>query len=104
MNSFTEKLENIVYGDIGLCGCGDPEGVVSMIGDYLKLKKSQIYIDHDAIAEFVDKWDAHLMLFMMYILDEKEFTEHGSSVYGAWITEKGEQLLKAIEESKEEMQ
>lgn len=96
MSSFTEELEGILYEDIGLCGCGDPEGVVSMIGDYLKLKKSQTYIDHDAIAEFVDKWDAHLMLFMMYILDRKEFTEHGSSVYGAWITDKGERLLELI--------
>lgn len=34
---------------------------------------------------------------MMYILDDKDFTTHGSSIDGCWLTKKGQRLLTVLE-------
>lgn len=38
-----------------------------------------------------------LLQFMAYILDDRGFTEHGSSIGGCWLTEKGEMFLTVLD-------
>ena len=34
---------------------------------------------------------------MMYVLDHNGFTEHGNSIGGCWITDKGRRLLTVLD-------
>ena len=34
---------------------------------------------------------------MMYVLDYKGFTEHGGSIGGCWLTDKGRRLLTVLD-------
>ena len=46
-------------------------------------------------------YDNELLLCFAYAMDAAEFTEHGSSIGGAWITEEGEMFLWLLEQNKE---
>ena len=35
-------------------------------------------------------------LFIRYVFDKEELTEHGGSVYGSWLTEDGIKLIDRI--------
>lgn len=37
-----------------------------------------------------------LLYFMAYIMDDREFTEHGTSINGAWNTDKGNEFLEML--------
>jgi hypothetical protein len=37
--------------------------------------------------------------FMHYWLDKEDLTEHGGSVGGAWLSEKGEEILRYLREA-----
>ena len=60
---------------------------------HLKLDKAKEVCGNDSITDFILHW-----------LDSCELTNHGSSVYGSWLTEKGKALrdyLKEVVEEKE---
>ena len=89
----TRKLKFI--DELGICGCGNPELVYAAIYNMLK--------DRQARGDFLVKIDENIhpyALYMAYMLDHQGFTEHGSSVYGAWLTSKGVELLEALEQFK----
>ena len=91
-----ERFEDIVFNDIGICGCGNPDDVLNMLQKYLEAKRE--WMPFEKQKEFAAKYAEELMLFMMYIMDDKGYTEHGSSVYGCWLTDKGKAFLKMLEE------
>lgn len=93
-----KEFEDTVFDDIGICGCGDPDSVLDMLEEYLE-KKSDYMSFKDQIA-FAEKYHEELMLFMMYIMDNKGFTDHGSSVYGSWLTDKGKHFLELLKKEK----
>lgn len=75
---------------LNICGCGNPEIAYESIRQMLLRAK-----DQNVITD-LDNPDGY-MLFMAYTLDSMGFLEHGSSIYGAWITEKGKELLKCLD-------
>jgi hypothetical protein len=75
-----------------LCWCGSPE-------DFLRLVLAQLErFDADgAKADDVDRVLAEpLNLTFAMMLDSWELTEHGSSLYGAWLTRAGLRLRAAL--------
>lgn len=93
-----EMFEDIVFADIGLCGCGDPDAVLDMIQAYLEIKASDNFGMLGKVQDFTEKYKEELLLFMMYTLDKKGFTEHGTSINTAWITYKGKKFLELLQE------
>lgn len=102
---YETPVELVLEGMLGFCGCGDPDGVIEY------LTKSLLHISN--LKQLV--WEKKLSFeewnnggnelhpvtgsdyFMWYVLDSKEFTEHGGSVPG-WLTSKGEELLELLNE------
>ena len=97
-----------MYEDLGLCDCGRPEYTYEAIRKFLHIRqdwrenkleytevlnryKRDLHVDDNDNNQF------GLLQFMMYILDEHEFVEHGSGITGCWLTEKGERLLVTLD-------
>ena len=102
-------VDYYMFDVLHLCGCGNPEDTYEAIRRYLhvrKLRHENKDITWDGIKEQykaqlcidVDNDTEHGVLqFMMYVLDYYDFTEHGSSVGGCWLTEKGKMLLTVLD-------
>ena len=71
---------------LGLCCCGEPERVVRMMADYLNHRNP----DYPTIVN-TDGSDAQMLL--AYLADKCGLTEHGGTVYGAWLTDEGKRWL-----------
>lgn len=89
-----QEFEDFIFSDIGMCGCASPDDVLDMLEAFLERK--QDYMSYDDQVAFAKEHSEELMLFMQYILDNKGFTEHGTSVYGAWLTDKGKRFLELL--------
>lgn len=78
--------------DLHICGCGNPELTYKSIHEML--------VRVDRFQEPIPKEELDnpngCMLFMAYILDHMGYLEHGTSIYSAWLTSKGEELLKCL--------
>lgn len=103
-------LNEFLYEDLGTCGCGTPDDTIKV----LQIVLTSHSVDHNRI----DWWEAKskmlndicgidrnknsnyngLIQFVQYILDDHKFMEHGSSIGGAWLTEKGKIFLEIINE------
>ena len=97
-----ELFSFFAYELIGICGCGMPEKAMIQVRNYLRCVSDHFDWDKRE-AEFqkyfgcTSVYDNPLLLFMAYILDEKELTEHGSGIGGAWISELGKMCLTVLE-------
>lgn len=69
-----------------LCRCGNPADLLRLVRDGLDVLAGEGY--HGVWV------DANLAL--AYMLDAWELTEHGSSVYGSWLTDDGRALRDAL--------
>ena len=97
---------------LGFCGCGSPETVGNLMLRYLdavvwqsaewerinKAKRGWEEQQKDfARARLIfaekHKLSDNEFLLVAYIADDKKLTEHGGSVYGAWLTERGKKWL-----------
>lgn len=102
-------------GGLGFCACGNPEALVDVIRDYLRLLRdkwdSKWFADGDIKAfvegmgdrahwsrfeawflqrrEHYDLDNDDLFMLVAYIADRLGFTEHGLSIFGAWLTDEG---------------
>ena len=85
-----EPIEDEVMRELGLCGCGDPWTFVRQLAEYLKNVRDRVPMYE---GENLEKFIAY-----MYLCDDRGLTEHGSSVLGAWLTDKGKELLKRLEQ------
>ena len=86
------KANDLIH-ELGICGCGCPEEAYEAVHEMLKSFKNY---DHNTI-----NLDEPHRLFMAYTLDQLEFLDHGSSIYSAWLTDKGHELLAALDIFKE---
>ena len=83
----TTKMYDLIH-ELGICGCGCPEETYKAVHEMLKRAKTR--------SNLIDPDEAHV-LFMAYTLDNLEFLEHGSSIYASWLTDKGNELLAALD-------
>ena len=97
---FDSPLPDWVFDDdgLGLCGCGDPEAVIFWLRDLMRVFKSHKYDDwrYEQLGRLLG--DGPASLFVLYELDARGWTDHGSNVIGSWLSERGEQWLRRIEE------
>lgn len=89
-------LESFLIEVFDFCGCGsllDGTGVFlkqvlnAFNDDYLSLEKIEDVCKTDEIVDFT-----------LHFLDANELTDHGLSVYGSWLTEKGIALRECLNE------
>lgn len=109
-----ESIKWFYYELLGWCGCGDPKEAFGAVRDYLSLvnyrdehktEENQNYTrkDYDDACAYCKEkfgsdsvYDNPLLLCLAYTMDDKELTEHGSSIGGAWLTGIGEMLLALL--------
>ena len=99
-----EECENFFYYEkLNWCGCGDPNMAKEVIKDYLEVVKAKF----DSNADFKEKfgvkfvYDDKLLLCLAYTLDAAGFTDHGSSIRGAWLTDEGKMFLWLLEQNRD---
>lgn len=88
---------DIIGQKLGFCGCGLPEDAIDYCYQGLKRVESLALSKSDFPNPFASEGEEY---FFFYWLDKKGFTEHGGSVPG-WLTEKGKDMILAIEEARE---
>lgn len=101
-----EEFRNL----LGICGCGNPELVLEGIYNLLIPIRDRSESTNNGLSEEeTNKADEKyeeligigndrkvnwLYLAILYLLDDKGFTDHGTGIYGCWITKLGEYYLK----------
>ena len=82
---FYEELWSLIHnGLFDFCCCGDAE--------YELLKFREVLLSLEERKRLSDEYQIYL-----YILDKEKFTEHGCSVFGSWLTDRGKALLVLLE-------
>lgn len=94
---YDTEAEAMYYGQIGLCGCGKPEEVHRFLLECLAATCDdyETILDHKKVVELVKAKPEIVAEFVLHFLDDRNLTEHGGSVYGSWLTERGKQVLEA---------
>ena len=84
-----------VWNTLGLCGCYDDElhtHVFFILGKLWHARKTDDYFYYDHKSEH------HLLHeLILHILADKNLTEHGGSVRGSWLSQKGADLCELLE-------
>lgn len=102
-------LNFYMHEKIMLCECGSPEDTYEVIRRYLHIRKAHFRdnLSYDLVKEsynvnlhmdYSDSIQYGMLLFLMYVLDDYGFTEHGGGIGGCWLTEDGERLLTVLDE------
>lgn len=81
-------------GVLGGCGCGS--------SDYLAERAIRLLKNFSLRG---DDWDKRFSIYdrigdeiLAHWFNDKELTEHGTSIYGSWLTKKGERVLGVLNE------
>ena len=88
---------------LGLCGCGRPEDNAAFIRDGLLLLKNRS--DDPAIwksqiqelADFFGRDCGQMGEVVLNLWDSRGWLEHGSTIWGSWLTEDGERAILVAE-------
>jgi len=85
-----------MYYSLGLCGCGCPEEVHALMIDCLRQFAGDVWPKPgiDAIAKIVQEKPTVVAEFIAHFLAKCDLTEHGGSVYGCWLSERGKQFIE----------
>lgn len=81
-----------LWDELGGCGCGSSDELAEDVWLVLKefatdFDKRELDIYENKVYELIAHW-----------LNDGEFAEHGISVGGSWLTEKGKQFYQSIKE------
>jgi hypothetical protein len=105
--SHCKTLAGAIWFDkLKLCGCGDPDLVREFIVSLLTSGKpwqegGDVKPTNTAETEALILANPEAAaLLIMYMLDAHELTEHGGSVGGSWLTERGKQVAKVFSAEK----
>lgn len=91
-NCYYTCLKDALWcGIFGFCTCGNPDYEIERIIHVLEILKNRT---DEAYAELCEESNGYQIY--LYLLDERGFTEHGFSIYGSWLTPKGEALYVAL--------
>ena len=72
------------------CKCGNPEDATGL---------AMLYLETMGTSE---KLPGEVLLLLAYICDFLEWTDHGGSVYGSWLTDTGREALRKYQEETRE--
>jgi hypothetical protein len=107
---YANEVQRFYYEDLKWCGCGNPEEALGFMRDVMQVMHDRSEESHkepwtsdyerSAWKRGTDKLDAMLPgtlgLTYYYMLDAHDLTEHGGSVGGSWLTDKGEKVLAML--------
>lgn len=90
-----EFLTSFFVEAFGFCGCGCLSMSIKFVRDILNCYEDEEglgapYLNLDNAKEVCG--NDNITDFMLHWLDTVELTDHGSSVYGSWLTNKGKAL------------
>lgn len=99
-DNIVEESLNEFHSEIGLCGCGAPEFTQEVIRQILTIQSkrfdsTETYEERqkkfsDLCNSSMDNENYYgLIQFVLYIFDNRRYLEHGGSIGGAWLSEKG---------------
>jgi hypothetical protein len=74
------------------CGCGSPESAAARLRDLLALHP--LYDHRPEIERLLP--DVGIQELVLYTLDYFDLTDHGGTVGGGWLTDKGRAVLDAL--------
>lgn len=89
--NYRARLEEEILDLFGFCHCGDPE----TIADGLQRSLNIIRIRGECRKPVGDLFSEADVAYL-YLADKAGLTDHGGSVFSAWLTPKGEKLLKRL--------
>lgn len=95
MTDDEEFLTSFFVEAFDFCGCGCLSMSIKFVRDILNCYEDEEglgapYLNLDNTKEVCG--NDNITDFMLHWLDTVELTDHGSSVYGSWLTEKGKAL------------
>lgn len=76
------------------CGCGSPTAAYEALCRLLELHP--LYDHRDEVKAFFNN-NTGLEMLVLYMLDHLDLTEHGGSVGGGWLTDKGKAVMEALQ-------
>lgn len=85
--SHASKKDYLQTTILGFCGCGDPDAVMTYVGDFLKKLDNQKWGEYEDMP----------YMFLVYWADHNGFSEHGTTARCSWLTDKGKELMADIE-------
>jgi hypothetical protein len=99
---------------LGICGCGQPERVADMVRRYLEAlnwawekgpagEHAHYWKERWPKMEERAKLSEDSFLLCAYLADTQDLTEHGGSVFGSWLSDKGRAVLADLEAVKGEL-
>lgn len=93
---YDNEAEAMYYDQIKLCGCGNPESVHKFLINCMAATKDDFgeLLDHGKIVKLIKLDPETVAQFVLHFLDDRGLTEHGSSVFGSWLTARGKQVLE----------
>lgn len=98
-----KKFEEL---ELGFCDCADPEGALQFLRDVLRIiaDRSSHKESWDVATKRLEEKLAlslpqyeFLGLSYLYYIDSAGLLAHGSNIYGSWLSEKGKEVLQALE-------
>ena len=95
--------EFFYYEKLKWCGCGDPDTAKQIVKNYLTAIKNRRMDNSESLRKYFNVrsvYDNDLLLCLAYTIDAAEFTEHGTSIGGAWLTDTGEMFLWLLNHNK----
>lgn len=87
-----DELDNLLF-DGFICGCGQPTAGIQRLLDLLRLHP--LYEHQAELQQLLP--DDGIRMLVLGQLDCADLTEHGATIEGAWLTEKGEAVKAALE-------
>lgn len=83
----------LFYGDLHLCGCGNPEDAYDLVRDILILADGQDRWVRFAQVLIGNPAASHMILSA---LEEADLIGHGMSMDSSWLTDKGRWYVAAL--------
>lgn len=81
----------VIYDDLKSCGCGIFESRMELLRQ--ALRDCPLFEDSR-----YEKYQDPMAEWFLCLLDGAELIDHGTSISGSWITEKGSRLLAVLED------
>lgn len=82
------------------CGCGNPPEALAALNEVLGIYQptdDNMFVSLEKLKVFEEKHGEGFALLLLYLLEGAGITQHGGSVYGAWMTTLGRDLKGFVE-------
>lgn len=103
VENYTPIIENEWYERMKFCGCGDNIGTRNYMQKILEKMSEYPTAASGYVKELEEVFSSDpkaAAYFILYTLEVMGLTEHGFSVWGSSLTEKGKKMLEALQREK----